>query len=210
MGKYRQTYGLRRVPVVTNHILLSTSIIHLLDLHNPSSTQNLALSITCLREMTANHAFATRCLHIVRALSQQWNIHLPSEIAQVAYDLPPEVPKSLPDPHGYGLPSAPQSSLPDRFQQPANNLTQDSAMRYPFAAVEHSHGLFATSADMFWSPFSDCGVPLQAHQWNGPMDISAMLDVPNKGRDQLGRDGFRMAQLEDPILSPTYSQVDST
>lgn len=86
MGTYRQIYGLRRVPVLATHILLLTSIIHLLNLPSPLSAQDFTLNITCLRGITTNHAFATRCLDIIMALSPQWNIHLPPEIAQIVYD----------------------------------------------------------------------------------------------------------------------------
>lgn len=193
MGTYRQIYGLRRVPVLATHILLSTSIIHLLNLPNPLSTQDLALSIICLRGIAPNHAFATRCLDIIIALSQQWTIHLPPEIAQIVYDSPPAIPMSLPDPQGVAIPLAHWPSVPDLSQHQDNISTKDLANGFPFSAVKNSPKLSATSADMFWSPFPDFSVPLQSYQQNGPMDISAMLDVPNNGWDQLGRDGFTMA-----------------
>ena len=209
MGTYRQIYGLRRVPVLATHILLSTSIIHLLNLPNPLSAQDLAFSISSLRGITANHAFATRCLHIIMALSQQWDIHLPSEIAQIAFDSPPEIPMSLPDPQGPAIPLTHLSFVPDLSQQQANISAKDLACGFPFSAVKNSPKPSVTSADMFWSPFPDFSVPLQAHQQNGPMDISVMLDGPNSGCDQLSRDGFRMAQLGDPILSPpVYNHIN--
>ena len=208
IGSYRQIYGLRRVPLIATHILLSISIIHLLNLPNPSSAQDLALSITCVRGVSANHAFADRSLPIIMALSQQWNIHLPSEIAQIAYDLPPEVPTSLPDPQGTENGLSHSSSVPDHSQQ-QDNITKDATNGFPFSAVVNSPRPTATLADMFWSPFPDHSVPLQAHQQNGPMDISAMLDVPNSDWDQLNRDGFRMAQLCDPILGPpAYNHIN--
>lgn len=208
IGTYRQIYGLRRIPLIATHILLSTSIIHLLNLPNPSSAQDLALSITCLREISANHVFANRSLHIVIALSHKWNIHLPSEVAQIAYDLPPEVPTSLPDPQGSENGLAYLPSMPDNSQQ-QDNVTKDATNGFPFSAVVNSPRPFATPADMFWSPFPDHSVPLQAHQQNGPMDISAMLDVPNSNWDQLSRDGFRMAQLGDPVLGPSeYTHIN--
>lgn len=200
-GTYRQLYGLRRVPLTATHILLSTSIIHLLDLPNASSAQDLFLSVTCLRGISANHAFAVRSLHIIMALSRKWNIHLPSEVAQIAYDLPPEIPTSLPDPQGSGNALGHLSSTLDHYQQ-QNIHTKDVTNGVPFSAVKNSPRPFATPADMFWSPFPDHSVPLQAHLQNGPMDISAMLDVPNNDWDQLSRDGFRVAQLGDPIFDP--------
>ena len=210
MGTYRQIYGLRRVPLVSTHILLSVSIIHLLNLPNTSSAQDLALSITCLRDITANHPFAFRSLRIVMALSKQWNIHLPSEISQLAYDLPPDIPTSLPDSQDPGMPLTQLPAMVDHYQQQDSTHTEDQANRSPFSVVKNSPRPFATPADMFWSPFPDFSVPLQAHQQNRPMDISAMLDVPNNEWDQLSRDGFRMAQLGDAILRPhTFGHIDS-
>lgn len=200
LGKYRQTYGLRRVPLVATHILLSTSIIHLLNLPNSSSAQDLALSITCFRDLSANHAFAVRGLDIVMALSRQWKIQLPSGVAQIAYDLPPEVPTKLPDTPGPGNTRA----------HPSKHHTKDTTSGFPFSAVRNSPRPFTKPADMFWSPFPDHSVPLQAHQQSGPMDISAMLDVPNNEWDQLSRDGFRVAQLGDPVLAhPAYSPIET-
>ena len=212
LGKYRQTYGLRRVPLIAVHILLSTSIIHLLNLPNSSSAQDLTLSITCFRDLSANHAFAVRGLDIVMALSRQWNIQLPPEVAQIAYDLPPEVPTSLPDIQGpentHTHPSV--SAVSDHAQQQHYDHMKDTTSRFPFSAVRNSTRPFTKPADMFWSPFQDHSVPLQAHQQSGPMDISAMLDVPNNEWDQLSRDGFRVAQLGDPILAhPAYNHINS-
>ena len=210
MGTYRQIYGLRRVPLVSTHILLSISIIHLLNLPNPSSAQDLALSITCLRGITANHPFALRSLRIVMALSKQWNIHLPSEISQIAYDLPPEIPASLPDPQDPGISLSQLPTMIDHCQQKGSTHTENQANGSPFSAVKNSPRPFATPADMFWSPFPDFSVPLQAHEQNGPMDISAMLDVPINEWDQLNRDGFRMAQLGDAALRPsTFGHINS-
>ena len=210
VGTYRQIYGLRRVPVIATHILLSISIIHLLNLSKASAVQDLALSITCLREISANHTFGLRSIRIITALSRQWNIHLPAEIAQIAYELPPEIPTSLSDPQGPGnafltLPS----SAPDHSQQQDNIHTKDMTSGLPFSAVNNSPRPSATPADMFWSPFQDYSVPLQAHAQSGPMDIAAMLDVPNNDWDQLSRDGFRYAQLGDPILAhPAYNHIN--
>ena len=99
--------------------------------------------------------------------------------------------------------------MPDLSQQEDDIYTKDVASGFPFSAVKNSPRPFATPADMFWSPFPDHSVPLQAHQQNGPMDISAMLDVPNNNWDQLSRDGFRVAQLGVPLLGPpAYDHIN--
>lgn len=137
------------------------------------------------------------------ALSRQWSIHLPSEITQIAYDLPPEVPTSLSDPQ---VASTHIPCVPDSSQQEDNFYAKDVAGLFPFSAVKNSPRPFTTPADMFWSPFPDHSVPLQAHETNGPMDISAMLDNPNNDWNQFTRDGFRVA---DPVLGPlAYDNIN--
>ena len=203
IGDYRQIYGLRRVPLITTHILLSISIIHLLNVPNPSAVQDLDLCITCLRESSRNHVFANRAVHVIMALSHQWDIQLPPEIIQRAHDLPSEIRANLTDPQVSGYPFTHLSSVTGQSQQD-NLYTKDHAYGFPPSAVKNSPTPLAASTDMFWSPFPNSCVPLQAHEQSGPMDISAMLDVPHNSWDQLSRDGFMMAQLGDPIPDPPH------
>ena len=199
---YRQTYGLRRVPLLVTHIVVTSAIIQLLNLPNPRDAKDLALSLTSLREIGANHAFAFRGINIVMALSRQWNIHLPSEVAQAAYDFVPEIPISLP-----GLLSNMTST--SNQLQPQNHVhTKDVANGTPFSAVRNSPRPFSSTSDMFWSPFPDHSLPLHANQPGGPMDIAAMLDVPNNEGDQLNRDGFRVAEFGPVPGPPVYNHVN--
>lgn len=210
-SNFRQTYGMRRVPVLLTHIILSSSIIHLLDLPNPTSATNLALSITGLREMTANHSFCARCLQIILKLAIQWNIHLPLEVSQAAYDMKPETMISIPT-RSQNSQGADHylSPVSERSLQQDHILNADFAGETPFAALKHSPKPSANTGELFWSPFPDQSVPLQANPPGGPMDINAMLDVPNDW-DQLNRDGFRpMAAISEPILGPPhYGQMHS-
>lgn len=210
VSTYRQTYGFRRVPILTTHITLTSSIIHLLDLPNPSSARNLILVLTSLREMATAHAFASRCVQIIMALARQWNINLPAEVSQAAYHTVSEPMLSMPD----GMSS---SQTPDSYLSPSSDLAQhqdhihrrDIVNETPFASVQNSLHPFSNPADLFWSPFPDRTAPLQAHDQGGPMDISAMLDVPNNGADQLTRDGFRVASIYDPSMGPpVYRHVN--
>ena len=70
-------------------------------------------------------------------------------------------------------------------------------------------GLSAIPTDLFWSPFPDQSMPLQAQtsQDGGPMDITAMLDMRNNDWDQFNRDGFKMA-LTDPVLNANGLESD--
>ncbi len=214
LSTYRQTYGLRRVTVLMAHITLSSSIIHLLNLPNPSASRNLSLSISSLRELSTAHAFATRCVHIITSLATQWNISLPVEISlrntgagkslrvESAFDLPQ--PQSSPRAESY------PSQVSDHAQPQDQANVRNIATETPMAEVRTSPRPSTTSstqADLFWSPFPDQSLPLQAHHTGGPMDISAMLDVPNEW-DQLNRDGFRVASTNESMLAPlTYNHV---
>ena len=208
LSNYRQLYGLRRVTVLLTHIVLSSGIIHLLDLPNPSAASNLAKSITSLREISANHAFATRCANIIMALARQWNISLPPEVSKAAYDLPlepgikPAVAQSSPAKDTYLSPTS------DHAQQQQHVNARDVALELPFAPVKNSPRGVYNTPDLFWSPFPDQSLPLQAHHHGGPMDISAMLDASNEW-DQLNRDGFRVAAPNESTLAPlAYNQVN--
>ncbi len=202
LSTYRQTYGLRRVTVLMAHITLSSSIIHLLNLPNPSASRNLSVSISSLRELSTAHAFATRCVHIITSLATQWNISLPVEISQAAFDLPQ--PQSSPRAESY------PSQVSDHAQPQDQANVRNIATETPMAEVRTSPRPSTTSStqtDLFWSPFPDQSLPLQAHHTGGPMDISAMLDVPNEW-DQLNRDGFRVASTNESMLAPlTYNHV---
>ena len=210
VSMYRQMYGLRRSPLLIPHVILSSSIIHLLNLPNPLSARDLANSITAFREMDANHAFATRAIHVVTALANQWTIHLPADVAQAAYDPPAEVRTNLPREMSTPQTYPPYLSPISNPQQPEYVNRKNNTNDVPFSAIKNSLKPFSTSADMFWSPFPDHIVPLQVTNRVGPMDISAMLDVQNTGWDQLDRDGFKVATLDDSILGPLgYNQPNS-
>lgn len=209
LSTYRQIYGLRRATLLVAHVILSSSIIHLLNMPNPSSTRNLVLGITSLRELSTAHAFALRALHVIMSLANQWNISLPPEIFEAAYDMPQE--SSSNTSHAAQSAPRPDSHLPSSLDHTVHQdymNEKDGVSETPFAPVKSSPQPFSNPTDLFWSPFPDQSLPLQAHHHSGPMDISAMLDVPNE-YDQLNRDGFRVASTNDSMLvRSAYNHVN--
>lgn len=193
---YRRTYGLRRIPPLATNILLTSAIIHLLNL--PSSSQALAASISGLREISTVHAFAKRCLGIITALAKQWKIQLPAEVSRAAHDPSIASTKDMVD----GTPNSQNTEtyrlpLSGHVQQGGNAYSTAIAGDLPFTAMKNSPHSSSTSVDLFWSPFQNQSLPLQANHRADPMDIAAMLDVPNNDCDQLNRDGFRAASTNE-------------
>lgn len=208
LSTYRQTYGLRRAPLLVSHSILTSATIHLLNL--PASSSALSLSITFLRGMVTNHPFSKRAIEIIMALAKQWNIVLPAEVLQAAYEIPSEQTINAQDKtqSSYRIESHP-SSVRDDAQQQKQFHGKALAGEMPFAATKNSPRSISTPADLFWSPFPDQSLPLQAHNNGGPMDIAALLDAPNNDWDQLNRDGFKFASTNDSNLgSSGYNFVD--
>ena len=205
LSTYRRLYGFRCSSVVATHIILSSNIIDLINLPDTTAARNLELGVKCLRESSVNHAFAVRCLHILLALSKQWRIQLPVEVSRAAYELPPEMLTNYidsPDPVSV-WPPTPPSSLTYSHQQ---DYRKSSVGEMPYYATSDNPRLYSQNpqiTDLFWSPFSEHGVPLQAMETNGPMDISTVIDVDTNWWDQLNRDGFKMVNMDDPLLGPS-------
>lgn len=206
---YRKTYGLRRIPLLVTNILLTSAIIHLLNL--PSSSQALATSISGLREISTVHTFAKRCVGVIIALAKQWNIQLPAEVSRAAYD--PSIAPTMNMVNGTpNLQNTETYLLPHsgHIQQGGNVYSTAIAGEMPFTAMKNSPHSSSTSVDLFWSPFQNQSLPLQANHRADPMDIAAMLDVPNNDWDQLNRDGFRAASTnESNIGASAFGHVDN-
>lgn len=200
VSTYRKTYGFRRVTLLITNVILSSNIIDLLNLPDQSSARNLALGITSLREITANHPFASRSLRILLALAQQWNVQLPHEVARAAYDVPLQIPLGRShDTSSYQTMPLSPSSISSHLQ------LQDPMNKKDFANA----GPLSQTAEFYWAPFPDHSVPLLGVQQVSPMDISSMVDTQNHdwSQIQLSRDGFKMVNLNDPVLGPsTYEQ----
>ena len=211
VSTYRQTYGFRRSNVLVGHIILSSNIIDLLNLPDPTAARNLELGVIVLRECSVNHAFASRCLQIVVALAKQWSIQLPTQVSQAAYDIPQGAPMD-----GFEDPYSPQtwpptpSSESTYSQQQQHFDRRSSATDLPGYATSTGPSISNQPADIFWSPFPDRSVPLQAMNYNGPMDISAMIDIQTPHWDQLTKDGFKIVNMNDPVLGPSASGPNGT
>ncbi|KAL6714818.1 hypothetical protein ACLMJK_007078 [Lecanora helva] len=194
LSTYRQMYGVRLGTVLMTHIILSSSIIHLLNLPNASAARDLTFSIDSLREMSTSHAFAKRCILVVIKLAKQWNIDLPPEVFTAAEDVPGD--SAVKSNTAQSSPRVDSNVLPVpesiHAQHQGHLSVRNAANQMPFAPTKYSPRAFSQPTDLFWSPFPDSSLPLHAHHQGGLMDIAAMVDVPNEW-DQLNRDGFRVA-----------------
>ncbi|KAI9785682.1 MAG: hypothetical protein M1839_008699 [Geoglossum umbratile] len=79
MTTYRDMYGLRRIVVLSAHIILSASTIHLVDFPTPPASERLVQGVRDLEEISAHNAFSNRSLDIIRSLADKWNIPIPRE-----------------------------------------------------------------------------------------------------------------------------------
>ena len=77
MDMLRVTYGLRRVSLVAVCVLLPASTIHVLNLPSEQSVTHLNQGLQDFQSMSLNHPFAGRCVEIIRAFADKWNIPLP-------------------------------------------------------------------------------------------------------------------------------------
>ena len=207
-SEYRRLYGFRRVCLLVPHMILSASIIHILDLPKPSASQHLVQGMEDLHEMSTNHAFANRCLRIIIGLGDKWGIQIPIDVITIADELTPEASFSITPTSDVPIGDAqvdnqdmtspfcspPQSNTVQQYH-PLQKESIDSML---MPSSDFMTRLSANPPDFFWSPFPDLGYPLQATQERGPMDIAAMLDVRNDDWDQFNRDGFRIATPDEP------------
>ena len=184
---HRNLYSLRRACAIMAHCILSASTIHLLNLPSLSASGHLTSDLRHLREMSINHAFAGRCSRIVELLAQKWGIALPDETNQARGRTSAE-PSSV-SPTSTYLFSDPGSASQSR--------TRRDSMADLLPNLDTSSTPSPSLMDLFWTPFPYQGVPLQGTLDQGPMDISAMLDVRNNNWEQYTRDGFKMANGND-------------
>ena len=139
-------------------------------------------------------------------LPAQWNKTLPPEVILAAHGEIPGPPMSVPSAsQGYSAVTDVSPMATHTQEQDPTQLVSNTGELPYISAIRNSPQSHVR--DLFWSPFPDQSVPLQANHTGGPMEISAMLDVPNDW-NQLNRDGFRPnAILDDPVFDPqNYSQ----
>lgn len=209
VARYRDYYGLRRVCVIMAHVILSSCTVHLLNLPTPSASFNLADGIRALREMSINSGFAGRCLRIVLTLSKKWEINLPSEVQEATAEVSPETMFPTPKSDEFFAPL--QQDDPHRPVYQRSHSATELIMLNPSASNNVSNGTATPSlpaaslTDLFWTPFPDHSMPLQANPESTSMDITGLMDVRLSDWEQFNRDGFKMATLTDPVLGqPIY------
>ncbi len=192
VAAYRRLYGLRRVPILLTHIILTSSIIHLLQLPNTSAALHLAQSLTSLRETTLNHGFSIRLFRIIVALAKRWNIQLPAVVEEALADTQAGDPMALP-------PGNSQYSFhtPDPSQ---NNTYLESAVagHLPMSSLA-SPVSYTPSGNFYWSPFMDGSTPLQSHTAVSQMNDPAGLHQPVDQWQHLDQYGFQVAAHDRQI-----------
>ena len=192
VAAYRRLYGLRRVPILLTHVLLTSSITHLLHLPNTSAALHLAQSITSLRETTLNHRFSIRLFRIIVALAKQWNIQLPAVVEEALVDTSAEDSMALP-------PENPQYGFHTTdLSQNATYLQSAVSGHLPMCSLA-SPVSYAPAGNFYWSPFIDGSVPLQSHIAVSQMDNSAVLHQPVDQWQHLDQYGFQVAAHDRQI-----------
>ena len=192
VAAYRRLYGLRRVPVLLTHVILTSSIIHLLHLPNTSAALHLAQSITSLRETTLNHVFSIRSFRIIMALAKQWKIQLPAVVEEAAADTPAGDSMDLP-------PEGLQYSFHNPDPSQNNGYIESGVSGHPPMSTLASPLSYAPSGGCYWSPFIDGSVPLQSHSPVSQMDVSAVLHQPVDPWQHIVQDGFQVAAHDHQI-----------
>ncbi|QSZ37054.1 hypothetical protein DSL72_009146 [Monilinia vaccinii-corymbosi] len=75
---YAQLYTLRRTPSFLPHVILASSIMHLVTLGNTKTgAEKVTQGIADLKDMASCHGFSVRACNITRRLAQKWNISVP-------------------------------------------------------------------------------------------------------------------------------------
>ena len=207
---YRKVYGLRRQCLILCHITLSSSIIYLINLPDPTAVADLKTAVTVLKEMSTSHAFANRILDIIGRLAKQWNKKLPVEIQQAVsspkYSSTPTVLTER-DANIYQTPSVGANATYGLEGLEREKSTNDSASFQ--APIKDSPKPVTNTLDLFWSPFPDVSLPLSVLQPSGPMDIMSVVDN-QEGNEwmRLSRDGFKFAGGFDPSVgAPEFAQA---
>ena len=186
VATYRRLYGLRRIPMAITHVILASSIVHLMDLDITSAARHLAQSITSLRETTPNHSISRRLLGIIEELIKRWNIEVPAAVEEVLAGPPAEDWTALP---------------PEDLQHDFHTVDSAHTNTYLDSGIYgQAHVSLLTSSlshaplkDSYWSPFIDGSNPLQRYTAASQMDNSAVLHQPIDQWQHLDQYGFQFA-----------------
>ena len=205
VATYRRLYGLRRVPILLTHVILSSSIIHLLNLPNNSAALRLAASISSLGETIPNHDFSDRLYRIIVALAERWNVQLPAVVeealalVETALAGPPAGdPIALP-------PENPQYSFhPTDSPEIHNYLESAVSGHLPMSSLV-SPLSYPPSGNYYWSPFIGGSVPLQSDVAASQMDNSAAIHQTLDQWQQLDQYGFQVAAHDRQIPQGVFA-----
>ena len=186
VATYRGLYGLRRIPMAITHVILASSIVHLMNLDITSAAQHLAQSITSLRETTPNHSISRRLLGIIEELTKRWNIELPAAVEEVLAGPPAEDWTALP-------PEDLEYDFHTRDSAYNNTCLESGIYGQPPVSSLSSSLSYAPLRNFFWSPFIDGSSPLQTHTAASQMDHTAVLHQSVDQGQHLDQYGFRVA-----------------
>ena len=186
VATYRGLYGLRRIPMAVTHVILASSIVHLMDLDITSAAQHLARSITSLRETTPNHSISRRLLGIIEELIRRWNIELPAAVEEVLAGPPVGDWTGLP-------PEDLQYDFHTMDSAHNNTYLKSGINGQPHVSSLTSPSSCAPLKDFYWSPFIDGSNPLQSYTAASQMDNSAVLHQMVDQWQHLDEYGFQVA-----------------
>ena len=139
-------------------------------------------------------------LRIVLSLGKRWELDLPLEVQRAVGSLSPEtVYPAVMGSHPFFQDLRDiQANTPPVHR--THHQRRESATDAVMPTSHITQGPAFNTSDLFWSPFPDQGVPLQASHDGGPMEIAAMLDGRFNDWDQYQRDGFKMASPNDALM----------
>ena len=172
MDMLRVTYGLRRVSLVVVCVLLPASTIHLLNLPSEQSVTHLNQGLQDFQSMSLNHPFAGRCVEIIRAFAEKWNIPLP-ERTVAARSTGPQQMSSDPS-QTFRAASTPQTGSSDSGTRSDGSISahRESSFQPP-RSLEQQHASFSPvfthptisldsyqPYDAFWTPFAAQTMPV--------------------------------------------------
>lgn len=143
---YVSKNGADKCNIVMAHIILSSTIMHLINLpRSREARQNLIEGMRDLEKMSNTHVFASRSLKILFGLAAAWNI-----------DIPPEVPRNnspLPSEHANQTASA-----SDRRIEPTPQTHPSIGIYYPNPGMSGNDTSNATQVASTMPPDSRNGI----------------------------------------------------
>ena len=110
MTIYRQHYSLRTSNILLTHILLSTSLVHLINQTSDLAASNLAQGLRDLEGLSTCHHFGARAFKIIYALARKWGLPFPDDILKTSKLIPLDDSLTSPPSNNFFTPLIPPSS----------------------------------------------------------------------------------------------------